>query len=191
MRNNYSLTKDLANTEYSQYQDKLTDYYNQLNYASTNADNAYTRGSDNWYNSYSLGNTAQSDAYNKAAAIASATGDYSSMAQFGWTQSQIDAANAKANPVTSYSSGGGGSSYSDDSSDNTPTTESTDDNSIEQQAVNYMMNNSNVNVYDRGVDEYMVENGISGDNTDLFRAYLLQLGASTRAIPNPNPYANY
>lgn len=48
--NKYSLTKDLADTEYSKYRDDVSDYWNNINYLASREDSLYSRGADNYWN---------------------------------------------------------------------------------------------------------------------------------------------
>ena len=48
----YSMTGDLADTEYGRYQDELNQYWQNLTFQKQQADDAYAQGFDNWYNAY-------------------------------------------------------------------------------------------------------------------------------------------
>ncbi len=66
--NQYSLTKDLSDTEYNKYRDQVSDYWNNVNYLANQENNMYSRGFEhhwntenanmtNYWNSADLANT--------------------------------------------------------------------------------------------------------------------------------------
>lgn len=91
--NQYSLTGDLRDAEYQQYQNALNNYWQNVNYLSGRADTAYERGYNDWYNNVSLSTETEEREYQRALEAAAATGDYSAMGNFGWTAQQIQSAN--------------------------------------------------------------------------------------------------
>lgn len=48
--NQYSLTKDLSDTEYGRYRDQVSDYWNNISYLANREDSAYNRGFENHWN---------------------------------------------------------------------------------------------------------------------------------------------
>ena len=94
--NQYSLTGDLRDAEYQQYQNALNNYWQNVNYLSGRADTAYERGYNDWYNNVSLGTETEEREYQRALEAAAATGDYSAMRNFGWTAQQIQSANRQS-----------------------------------------------------------------------------------------------
>ncbi len=48
--NQYGLVKDLSDTEYSKYRDRVSDYWNNIDYLANQENNAYNRGADNYWN---------------------------------------------------------------------------------------------------------------------------------------------
>ena len=61
----YSMLGDMADDEYSKYQDSLNQYWQNVNYQKQVADDAYNRGYENWLNSYQMGTDAENTAYSK------------------------------------------------------------------------------------------------------------------------------
>lgn len=59
--NQYSLLRDMEDSEYSRYQDSMDRYWQNVYYQKEIADDAYNRGSENFYNSYQLGYQAERD----------------------------------------------------------------------------------------------------------------------------------
>lgn len=97
----YSMLGDMADTEYSRYQDALNNYWQNVSYLKGEADDAYNKGYENWYNSYQMGvnadNTAyqrQQDAYDKLVSLITTTGYTPSaeeLAAAGMSQNQAAA----------------------------------------------------------------------------------------------------
>lgn len=65
MLNEYSLVGDMADNEYSKYNDSLDRYWQDVSYKKQEADDIYDRDSTNWYNAYQLGKTEENTAYAK------------------------------------------------------------------------------------------------------------------------------
>lgn len=63
--NQYSVTGEMADREYSHYQDALDNYMTNLSYLQGVADDSYARGYDNWYNSVVLATNADNEAYDR------------------------------------------------------------------------------------------------------------------------------
>lgn len=61
----YALTGDLRDEEYSRYQDELNLYLQDVDRKQALADNAYERGRDNWYTAYQMGVDADNTRYER------------------------------------------------------------------------------------------------------------------------------
>lgn len=119
----YSMLGDMADDEYSKYQDALNQYWQNVNYQKQNADDAYDRGYTDWLNSYQMAVDAENTAYSKQQAeyeklvsLITSTGYAPTAAELEAAGMSKDQAAAyadyykKQNTVTtgSKSSGGGG-----------------------------------------------------------------------------------
>lgn len=100
--NQYSMLGDMADTEYSRYQDALNQYWQNLSYQKQLADDAYDQGYNNWYNAYQMGvdaeNTAyqkQQDAYEKLVSLITSTG-------YTPTEEELKAAGMSDSQAKSY-----------------------------------------------------------------------------------------
>lgn len=97
--NQYSMLGDMADTEYSRYQDALNQYWQNLSYQKQLADEAYDQGYNNWYNAYLNGYQAERDKI----------GDQQWQAEFDEAKRQYDQQYALAAKESSGSSSGGSS----------------------------------------------------------------------------------
>lgn len=129
----YALTADLRDTEYSKYQDSLDRHWQEVSYQQGIADTEYDRGQSNWYTGIQLGKEAEEtayqktlDNYNKLTSLITTTG-YTPTAEelgsAGMTQAQADALKSyytqQQAAATSSSSGSrSGSSNSGNTSSN-------------------------------------------------------------------------
>lgn len=63
MLQQYQLTGDLRDDEYSRYQDQLSNWWKDLSYQADRADTEYSRGAENWWNAESAGRQDREFAY--------------------------------------------------------------------------------------------------------------------------------
>jgi hypothetical protein len=74
MMEQYGLLGDLANREYSQYQDELANYWQNVNHLQGIADAEYGRGYENWYNAQQLGTSQQNANYDRLVSMMTTMG---------------------------------------------------------------------------------------------------------------------
>lgn len=74
MMNQYGLLGDLASREYSQYQDELANYWQNVSHLQNVADTEYGRGYDNWYNAYQMGTNTQNTNYDRLVTMMTSMG---------------------------------------------------------------------------------------------------------------------
>ena len=81
MLQQYQLTGDLRDDEYSRYQDQLSNWWKDLSYQADRADTEYSRGAENWWNAESAGRQdrefayqQKKDAYSNLVTLIGATG---------------------------------------------------------------------------------------------------------------------
>lgn len=81
MLQQYQLTGDLRDDEYSRYQDRLSNWWKDLSYQADRADTEYSRGAENWWNAESAGRQdrefayqQKKDAYSNLVTLIGATG---------------------------------------------------------------------------------------------------------------------
>lgn len=60
--NKYSVTGDMADTEYGRYQDDLSQWWHNVDYLTGRADTEYSKGFENWYTGYQNAYQAERDA---------------------------------------------------------------------------------------------------------------------------------
>lgn len=70
----YGLLGDLANREYSQYQDELANYWQNIGHLQGIADTEYGRGYENWYNAQQLGTSQQNANYDRLVSMMTTMG---------------------------------------------------------------------------------------------------------------------
>lgn len=85
MMQQYGLLGDLANREYSQYQDELANYWQNIGHLQGIADTEYGRGYENWYNAQQLGTSQQNANYDRLVSM---------MTTMGYQPSAQEVANA-------------------------------------------------------------------------------------------------
>lgn len=102
--NQYSMIGDMADAEYSRYQDELNKYWQNLTYQKQLADDAYNKGYQNWYQSYQMGVDAdnaayqkQQDAYNRLVSLITTTGHTP-------TEAELRAAGMSSGEAAAYKS---------------------------------------------------------------------------------------
>ena len=97
--------------------DKISEVYlNALNADISRRDNLSQQATQNAQYSDSVAYSQKQDAYSKALQIAQATGNFSVMKQYGWTDEQIRAANQQLLPSSGSGSSSGGSRSQDNGS---------------------------------------------------------------------------
>jgi hypothetical protein len=74
MMQQYGLLGDLANREYSQYQDELANYWQNVNHLQGIADAEYGRGYENWYNAQQIGTSQQNANYDRLVSMMTTMG---------------------------------------------------------------------------------------------------------------------
>lgn len=96
MLQQYQLTGDLRDDEYSRYQDRLSNWYKDLSYQADRADTEYSRGAENWWNAESAGRQdrefayqQKKDAYSNLVTLIGATG-------YSPSQQELEAAGMSA-----------------------------------------------------------------------------------------------
>ena len=96
MLQQYQLTGDLRDDEYSRYQDQLSNWWKDLSYQADRADTEYSRGAENWWNAESAGRQdrefayqQKKDAYSNLVALIGATG-------YSPSQQELEAAGMSA-----------------------------------------------------------------------------------------------
>lgn len=96
MLQQYQLTGDLRDDEYSRYQDRLSNWYKDLSYQADRADTEYSRGAENWRNAESAGRQdrefayqQKKDAYSNLVTLIGATG-------YSPSQQELEAAGMSA-----------------------------------------------------------------------------------------------
>ena len=96
MLQQYQLTGDLRDDEYSRYQDQLSDWWKDLSYQADRADTEYSRGAENWWNAESAGRQdrefayqQKKDAYSNLVTLIGATG-------YSPSQQELEAAGMSA-----------------------------------------------------------------------------------------------
>lgn len=124
----YQMTGDLRDDEYSRYQDQLSDWWKNLSFQADRADTEYSRGAENWWNAENAGRQdrefayqQKKDAYGNLVSLIGATGYSPSQQELEaagmsaaeaakwqeyYRQQQVAAAAARSG----YGSGGSGSS---------------------------------------------------------------------------------
>ncbi len=96
MLQQYQMTGDLRDDEYSRYQDQLSDWWKDLSYQADRADTEYSRGAENWWNAESAGRQdrefayqQKKDAYSNLVTLIGATG-------YSPSQQELEAAGMSA-----------------------------------------------------------------------------------------------
>lgn len=96
MLQQYQLTGDLRDDEYSRYQDQLSSWWKDLSYQADRADTEYSRGAENWWNAESAGRQdrefayqQKKDAYSNLVTLIGATG-------YSPSQQELEAAGMSA-----------------------------------------------------------------------------------------------
>lgn len=96
MLQQYQLTGDLRDNEYSRYQDQLSDWWKNLSFQADRADTEYSRGAENWWNAESAGRQdrefayqQKKDAYSNLVTLIGATG-------YSPSQQELEAAGMSA-----------------------------------------------------------------------------------------------
>lgn len=96
MLQQYQLTGDLRDDEYSRYQDRLSNWWKDLSYQADRADTEYGRGAENWWNAESAGRQdrefayqQKKDAYSNLVTLIGATG-------YSPSQQELEAAGMSA-----------------------------------------------------------------------------------------------
>lgn len=96
MLQQYQLTGDLRDDEYSRYQDQLSNWWKDLSYQADRADTEYSRGAENWWNAESAGRQdrefayqQKKDAYSNLVTLIGATG-------YSPSQQELEAAGMSA-----------------------------------------------------------------------------------------------
>lgn len=96
MLQQYQLTGDLRDDEYSRYQDRLSNWWKDLSYQADRADTEYSRGAENWWNAESAGRQdrefayqQKKDAYSNLLTLIGATG-------YSPSQQELEAAGMSA-----------------------------------------------------------------------------------------------
>lgn len=92
----YQMTGDLRDDEYSRYQDQLSDWWKNLSFQADRADTEYSRGAENWWNAESAGRQdrefayqQKKDAYSNLVTLIGATG-------YSPSQQELEAAGMSA-----------------------------------------------------------------------------------------------
>lgn len=92
----YQMTGDLRDDEYSRYQDQLSDWWKNLSFQADRADTEYSRGAENWWNAESAGRQdrefayqQKKDAYSNLVSLIGATG-------YSPSQQELEAAGMSA-----------------------------------------------------------------------------------------------
>lgn len=96
MLQQYQLTGNLRDDEYSRYQDRLSNWWKDLSYQADRADTEYSRGAENWWNAESAGRQdrefayqQKKDAYSNLVTLIGATG-------YSPSQQELEAAGMSA-----------------------------------------------------------------------------------------------
>lgn len=96
MLQQYQLTGDLRDDEYSRYQDRLSNWWRDLSFQADRADTEYSRGAENWWNAESAGRQdrefayqQKKDAYSNLVTLIGATG-------YSPSQQELEAAGMSA-----------------------------------------------------------------------------------------------
>ena len=128
MLQQYQLTGDLRDDEYSRYQDRLSNWWKDLSYQADRADTEYSRGAENWWNAESAGRQdrefayqQKKDAYSNLVTLIGATGYSPSQQELEaagmsaaeaakWQEYYRQQQAAAAAARSGYGSGGSGSS---------------------------------------------------------------------------------
>lgn len=128
MLQQYQLTGDLRDDEYSRYQDQLSDWWKNLSFQADRADTEYSRGAENWWNAESAGRQdrefayqQKKDAYSNLVSLIGATGYSPSQQELEaagmsaaeaakWQEYYRQQQAAAAAARSGYGSGGSGSS---------------------------------------------------------------------------------
>ena len=124
----YQMTGDLRDDEYSRYQDQLSDWWKNLSFQADRADTEYSRGAENWWNADSAGRQdrefayqQKKDAYSNLVSLIGATGYSPSQQELEaagmsaaeaakWQEYYRQQQAAAAAARSGYGSGGSGSS---------------------------------------------------------------------------------
>lgn len=92
----YQMTGDLRDDEYSRYQDQLSDWWKNLSFRADRADTEYSRGAENWWNAENAGRQdrefayqQKKDAYSNLVSLIGATG-------YSPSQQELEAAGMSA-----------------------------------------------------------------------------------------------
>ena len=92
----YQMTGDLRDDEYSRYQDQLSDWWKNLSFQADRADTEYSRGAENWWNAENAGRQdrefayqQKKDAYSNLVSLIGATG-------YSPSQQELEAAGMSA-----------------------------------------------------------------------------------------------
>lgn len=126
----YQMTGDLRDDEYSRYQDQLSDWWKNLSFQADRADTEYSRGAENWWNAENAGRQdrefayqQKKDAYSNLVSLIGATGYSPSQQELEaagmsaaeaakWQEYYRQQQAAAAAARSGYSSGGGSGSSS-------------------------------------------------------------------------------
>lgn len=128
MLQQYQLTGDLRDDEYSRYQDRLSNWWKDLSYQADRADTEYSRGAENWWNAENAGRQdrefayqQKKDAYSNLVSLIGTTGYSPSQQELEaagmsaaeaakWQEYYRQQQAAAAAARSGYGSGGSGSS---------------------------------------------------------------------------------
>lgn len=98
----YSMLDDMADDEYSKYQDNLNQYWQNVNYQKQNADDAYDRGYTDWLNSYQMGVDAENTAYSKQQAEYEKLVNLITSTGYAPTAAELEAAGMSKDQAAAY-----------------------------------------------------------------------------------------
>ena len=110
MMTQYGLLGDLANREYSMYQDDLAQYWQNVGYLQDVADAEYSRGYENWYNAEQKKASEQGQNYDRLIAMMGTMGYKPTAEEFAAAGLNTAQANAFLNYYGKKKSSGGGRS---------------------------------------------------------------------------------
>lgn len=190
----YQLTGDLRDTEYSRYQDEYNRYMNELQMAQNQEREMYDRGYQDYINNLDMQYQRQQDAYDKAVSMISTLGYMPSDAELAlagmspaeaqrWMQYYQD----QQALAMAGSGGGGGGGRSSRSYSSSPAAEKTYNNGktmsqIESDALAFISSHPGiVSASSRSVDEWLSKNGYTGESSQTFKAYLVQNGVPAQS----------
>lgn len=110
MMTQYGMLGDLANREYSMYQDDLAQYWQNVGYLQDVADAEYSRGYENWYNAEQKKASEQGQNYDRLIAMMGTMGYKPTAEEFAAAGLNTAQANAFLNYYGKKKSSGGGGS---------------------------------------------------------------------------------